>query len=54
MAVNGDRIGDVNSSLTPSDGPSFVIKVGSAGLRVFCMRTEIKIRPLSCVRKGVD
>ena len=28
VAINGDRIGDVNSSLTPTDGPSFVIKVG--------------------------
>ena len=28
VTVNGDRIGDVKSSLTPADGPSLVIKVG--------------------------
>ena len=28
VAINNNRIGDVNSCLTPTDGPSFVIKVG--------------------------
>jgi tyrosyl-tRNA synthetase len=28
VTVNGNRIGDVKSSLTPADGPSLVIKVG--------------------------
>ncbi len=28
VAINNNRIGDINSSLTPADGPSFVIKVG--------------------------